>query len=213
MFTIDLLKGQGIPAKSRPEGIAITVVSFVVPIIIAIVMLGFYLSNRIVISVQKQEIANYEASIGKLADAVKLQESFEKERSLISNCLLEVSSSINKHPQWSPILVTLAETLPDSLVLTRLEVKQTSVRKRVPQKNDPKKTMDISVPVKTLQMSVSGNPMFNCDKAIRDFKDSLRSSDSLGPKLENIKVSQKAETLEDQDVISYEINCIFKPVL
>ena len=86
-------------------------------------------------------------------------------------------------------------------------------KKFVQQKHDPKKMIDINVPVRTLQMSVSGNPVFNCDKAIRNFKDSLRSSDLLGPKLENIKVSQKAETLEDQDVISYEINCIFKPVL
>jgi len=213
MFTIDLLKGQGIPVRSRPEGIVITVVSFAVPIIIAIVMLGFYLSNRIIISVQKQELANYEESIGKLSAAVKLQESFEKEKSMISNCLLEISSSINRHTQWSPILVTLAQTMPDSLVLTKLEVKQTSIRKKVPQKNDPKKMVDISVPVKTVKMSVSGNPRFNCDKAIRDFKDSLRLSDSLGPKLENIEVSQKPETLENQNVISYDIDCIFKPVL
>ena len=213
MFTIDLLKGQGIPVRSRPEGIVITVVSFAVPIIIAIVMLGFYLSNRIIISVQKQELANYEESIGKLSAAVKLQESFEKEKSMISNCLLEISASINRHTQWSPILVTLAQTMPDSLVLTKLEVKQTSIRKKVPQKNDPKKMVDISVPVKTVKMSVSGNPRFNCDKAIRDFKDSLRLSDSLGPKLENIEVSQKPETLENQNVISYDIDCIFKPVL
>ena len=213
MFTIDLLKGRGIPEKSRPEGIVIAVVSIVLPVIIAIVMLGFYLSNRIIISVQKQELANYEENIGKLSAAVKLQESFEKEKGMISSCLLEISSSINRHTQWSPILVTLAETMPDSLVLTRLEVKQSSVRKKVPQKNDPKKMVDISVPVRMLKMSVSGNPRFNCDKAIRDFKDSLRFSDSLGPKLENIEVSQKPETLENQNVVSYEIDCIFKPVL
>ncbi|UCE98918.1 MAG: hypothetical protein JSV82_06950 [Planctomycetota bacterium] len=213
MFTIDLLKGHGIPVKGRPEGTVITVASFAVPIIIAIVMFGFYLSNKIVISVQKQEIANYEANMGKLSAAIKLQESFEKETSIINNCLSEVSSSINRHTQWSQILVILAETMPDSLVLTGLKVKQDSVRKKVPQKNDPKKMVDISVPVRTLQMSVSGNPRFNCDKAIRDFKDGLRLSDMLGPKLENIKVSQKAETLKDKDVISYEINCIFKPVL
>ncbi len=213
MFTIDLLKGKGIPVRSGPEGTVITVASLAISVILAMVMFGYYLSNRIVISVQKQEIANYEANIDKLSAAVKLQESFEKEKSLISNCLLEISSSINKHTQWSPILVMLAQTMPDSLVLTKLEVKQGSVRKKIPQKDDPKKMLDISVPVRTLKMSVSGNPRFNCDKAIRDFKDSLCFSDFLGPKLDNVEVSQKAETLENQDVISYEIDCTFKPVL
>ena len=45
MFTIDLLKGQGIPIKSRPTGIAISAAAVAVPVIIAIVMLGFYLRN------------------------------------------------------------------------------------------------------------------------------------------------------------------------
>jgi hypothetical protein len=213
MFTIDLLKGKGIPVRSGPEGTVITVASLAISVILAMVMFGFYLSNRIIISVQKQEIANCEANIDKLSAAVKLQESFEKEKNLISNCLLEVASSIGKHTQWSPILVMLAQTMPDTLVLTKLEVKQDSVRKKIPQKDDPKKMIDISVPVIMLKMNVSGNPRFNCDKAIRDFKDSLCLSDSLGPKLDNVEVSQKAETLENQDVISYEIDCIFKPVL
>ena len=56
MFTIDLLKGESVPAKSSPEGIAVVAVTFVVPIIIAMVMVSFYLSNIINISVQKQEV-------------------------------------------------------------------------------------------------------------------------------------------------------------
>ncbi len=54
MFTIDLLKGEGVPVKSGPGGITIAVVTLVVPIVIAIVMLGLYLSNIINISVQTQ---------------------------------------------------------------------------------------------------------------------------------------------------------------
>jgi hypothetical protein len=46
MFKIDLLKGQGVPVKSRPESIAITAVALVVPIVIAFVMLGYFLQNR-----------------------------------------------------------------------------------------------------------------------------------------------------------------------
>ncbi len=66
MFTIDLLKGQCIPAKSRPEGIAIAAATFAVPIIIAIVMFGFYLSNIINISIQKREVVRYKKKISQL---------------------------------------------------------------------------------------------------------------------------------------------------
>jgi len=211
MFTIDLLKGQCIPIKGRPESVAVTAATFAVPVIVAIVMFGFYLSNGVVISVQKQRIVGYEANIDKLSDATELQKSFEQEKKAIGNCLSEVSSAIGRHTQWSPILVTMVKNMPDSMVLTKLEVKEHSVRRKVPKRNDPGKMVDISVPVRTLQMSISGSPQHDCDRAVRDFRNSLRSSSLLGPKLEDIRVSQKSDTLEGQRVVSYEIDCIFKP--
>lgn len=213
MFTIDLLKGQGIPVKSGLGGIAIAVVALVVPIVIAIVMFGLYLSNIINISVQKQEIVRYEKQIDKLSDALEMQKSFEEKKTIYSNSLSEVSSSIGKHIQWSPILAVLQKSIPDSMVLTKLEVKQDFVRKKVPQKKDPKKMNVISIPVRTLRIGVCGSSQSNSDIAIRNFRYRLRSSTLLGPKLKDIKVSQGFDTFERQDVISYEIDCVFKPEL
>ncbi len=213
MFTIDLLKGQGVPIRSGPWGVAIAATAFAVPVFVAMVMLGFYLGGRIAISTKKQAIVNYEGYINKLSDAVKLQESFEKEKNNINNCLSEALSSAGKHTQWSPILATVVENMPDSMVLTRLEVKQRSANKKVPQKDDPSKMIDVSVPASTLQMSVSGRSQADNDKAVKDFKDRLRLSALLAPKLEGIIVSQRADTFEGQDVVSYEIDCIFKPEL
>ena len=213
MFTIDLLKGQDIPIKSGPEGVAIAAVTLAVPIIVAIVMFGFYLRNGIAISIQKQGIVSYEAKINELSNAVELQRSFEKEKNNIVNSLSEVKSSIGRHTQWSPILETVVRNVPDSMVLTKIEAKQKYVKRKVPKKNDPKEMIDISVPVRTLHMSISGSPQYNCDKAVRDFRDRLRFSALLEPRLEDIKVSQWVGTLDGQDVISYEIDCIFKPGL
>lgn len=211
MFTIDLLKGQGIPIKSKPGGIAVVAVTFAVPLIVTIVMLGFYLHSRVVISVRRQEIVNYEAKIGKLSDAVELHKSFEREKNVINSCLAEVASSIGKYSQWSPILMTLVRNMPSSVVLTKLEVKQGSVRRKVPKQGEPGKTVEKSVPAKVLHMSVSGSPQYNCDKAVRDFKDRLRFSDFLGPKLHDIRVSQRFDTIGKQDLVSYDMVCIFKP--
>jgi len=213
MFTIDLLKGEGIPVKSGPGGITIAVVALVVPIVIAIVMFGLYLSNIINISVQKQEIVRYEKQIDELSDALEMQKSFEEKKTIYSNSLSEVSSSIGKHIQWSPILAVLQKSMPDSMVLTKLEVKQDFVRKKVPQKKDPKKMNVISIPVRTLRIGVCGSSQSNSDIAIRNFRYRLRSSTLLGPKLKDIKVSQGFDTFERQDVISYEIDCVFKPEL
>lgn len=213
MFTIDLLKGEGIPIKSGPEGIAVAVITFAVPVIIAILMFGSYMSSSADLSIQKQEIIRHERKIRELSDAVEMQKSFEKEKTIITSCLSEVASSIGRHTQWSPVLATLARNMPDSIVLNRLEVRKKSVKRSVPKKDDPEKMVDISVPVTTLRMNVSGDPRYDCDRAVRNFRNRLRLSTVLGPKLEHIRVSQESDTIEGQDVVSYEIDCIFKPEL
>ncbi len=213
MFTVDLLKGQGLPIKSRPTGIVISAIAVAVPVIIAMIMLGFYLRNKIIISVQKQEITKWETEIGKFSELVKLQESFEKERTVYSSCIAEVKSSIGKYVQWSPVLATVVENMPDSVTLSALEAKQRFIRKKVPQKDDPKKTNDVDVPVRTLRVSVCGSPQAHSDEVVRDFQSRLRSSAFLGPKLENINVSQESSKLDGQDIIIYQIDCVFKPGL
>ena len=213
LFTIDLLKGQGIPIKSRPEGIVVAAAAFVIPAVVAIVMLGWYLSISASISIQKQKISSYEEKISKLSKAVELYNSFEEEKGAVNNCLSEVSSSIKKHTQWSPVLAMLVKNMPDSLVLKELEVKRRSTKKKLPKKDNPQTMVDVSVPVETLHMTVSGNPQNNSDEAVRLFRDRLRSSDLLREKLEDITVSQEFNTPKSQDAVSYDIDCIFKPKL
>ena len=210
MFTIDLLKGQGVPLKSSPGGIAIIAISAVVPIIIAIIMFGFYQDDKAHASVTEQEIIRCQREIEKLSDAVESYNSLEKEKILYGECLSEVKSSISKYIQWSPVLVTMVENMPDSVMLTGLEVTQNSVRKKMPKPDNPQEMVEKSIPIKVLLMNVSGNPKYNTGKAVIDFQDSLRSSAFLGPKLESIGYSQESEKLKGQDVASYEIKCVFK---
>ena len=215
MFTIDLLKGKGVPAKIGPEGVAVAVVALAVPLIIALVMLGGFLRNRIVISIQTGAIANYDAKITQLADVVQFQKSFENEKNTVNNSLAEVASNIGGHIQWSPVLVTLVENMPGPVFLTKLDVKQDSVKVKMPQKDDPKKTIETQVPVKTLQMSLLGSSPAGCDKEVRDFRDRLRAVIPAASRqqLEDVKVAQQVGKFEEKDAVSYEIDFIFKPRL
>ncbi len=213
MFKIDLLKGQGLPLKSSPGGIAIVAVTIAVPLFALIMMFGFYVNDIAYMSIREQEIVRCQSGIDKLSEAVKLHESLEKKKTLYVDCLSEVNSSIGKYIQWSPVLVTLVENMPSSVMLTELDVRQDSVRKKVPNPDNPQEMIDGSVPVKILRMSISGGPQYDCNKEVRDFQDRLQSSTFLGPKFENIVVSRESETLEGRDVASYEIDCIFKPRL
>lgn len=212
MHTIDLLRGQGIPAKTTLAGVIILVMAVVVPFVVAVGMLDKYLRNRTVISVQQQAIANEQSKINELSDAVKLTESLQKKKNLVNSRLSEVSSCIDQYIQWSPVLETLAENMPWNMILTSLTAELKQVTRTVPRKDDPEKTDNISVPKRILILNISGAQRGNYATAIKQFRENLKSSASLGPKLEDIIVSQSQEsgTLRDEKVVSYKINCNFK---
>ncbi len=211
MFTIDLLNGQAIPLKSKPGSLAIIAVTVVIPIAVAMGLVSFYMQNNIVLSIKNQEINKSQAEIDELSGAVAMKNALEQKKMTYVGYLTEVKSSIKRHTQWSPVLTTLMENIPDSVVLTSLAVNHSSVKRKAPKKDDPEQMVEIDVPVRVLRMIVSGGRQNNCDEAVRDFRDRIRDSAFLGPKLENIGVSQKAENREGQNVVSYEISCVLRP--
>ena len=213
MFTIDLLKGEGLPAKDRAQSMAVAAIASAVPFVIAVAMFGFYLHNKIIISIRTSEIAACKEKTDKLSDAVAKQRDLELNKTAYDVCLAEVKNAVERHTQWSPILATVVGNMPESVVLTALEVKDRTVKRKVPNKDNPETTTEVSILAPTLQMNVAATPQSDGDKAVRAFRDKLQSSDLLGPRLESITVSQKADELNGLDVVSYEINCLFKPIL
>jgi hypothetical protein len=215
MFTIDLLKGRNIPEKTGPEKTIALLASITIPLIIAITMFGIYVSRRINITILRNELASYEMKIEdkELTDAVKMQRKFISEESNINSCMSEIGTAADFHSQVSPMLVELVNNMPDSMIMTSLEMKEDSVRKKVPSKDDPEKSKEISVPVKILYISLAGNNSLNNDKHVRDYMDRLRFSSLLGPQLEDVTVSQSIQRITDKEVPSYQIKCTFKPMI
>lgn len=210
MHTIDLLRGQGIPAKATPGSAAILVITVAVPFVVAIWMLDWYLQNITIISIDRQAIAKEQATIDKLAPAVELKESLEKKRGLIGKRLSEVSSCIGGYIQWSPVLVTLVKDMPGKMVMSELSAESKSIRKTVPKDNDPNRPVKVTYSQRTLALDITGNLPGNYDQIVKDYRNRLKSSDMLAPKLKDIIVSQKPGGSGDDKTVSYTMDFIFE---
>jgi len=210
MFTIDLLNGQAVPLKSKPGSLVIIVITAMIPVMIAMGMLSFYHRNVIAASAKEKEIAGCQVEIDNLSDAVKLQKTLEEKKITYGSCLSEVKSSIKRHTQWSPVLATLMDNMPETVVLNSLEVEHETIKKKVPKEDNPNKMVEIDVLVRVLRLTVTGAQQGDNDEAVREFRNRILASAFLGPKIEKIGVSQKSETINGQDVVSYEISCVLK---
>ena len=209
-FTIDLLKGEGVPFRSGLAGVAFAVITAAVPIVIVITLGGLFLNNKVVMSLKANEITVLEEKVNGLSEVIERQRALEREKFHYNVCLSEVKSTIGKFDQWSPVLTTLVENMPRSVILTELEVEQNIVKKKVPNKEKPGKMIEVDVPVTNMRVTVSDSSRADSDQAVKKFRDYLCSSSFLGPKLEKADVSKESGTLGGQDVVYYMINCVFK---
>lgn len=209
MLSIDLLKGQGIPIKSRPGGAAFVTIIIAVPVIIAVVMLGNYVRGTIVVSTNKRILKNYEADIADFSKNIEFQQNAKSRIENMKACLGEVSDIMKQQIQWSEILEDLAKSLPHHLVLSELNLRLESVNKEVPRRDDPEKKITIPVPKCVLSINFYGKRMSNSDQDALEFLQSLRAAEALKAKVESIRMLSQHEDPKD-DTVHYEIECEFK---
>ncbi len=213
MYAIDLLKGEGIPIRSRPGGVAFACLVIAVPLILGITMASIYIEHRVAASVQMQQLGRLRQAIATLEPALETKRTLVERRTEGMDLLGDVKTALTRHAQWSPLLETVVDNLPENLVLTKLQARRNMVQHRVPAKNDPEMEIDISVPVRALDIGVCGQDEYTAANAVRSFQDRLRSSPVLQPYLDALTVSQESGTLDGQDVVSYELSCVMKPMI
>ncbi len=209
MFTIDLLKGQGIPIKSRPGGAALLAVTIAVPVIAIIIMLGNYARASAVLSTQRWALSNTKSRIADLISSVQLQEETLREINDIKACFVEVTDVIQQQVQWSPILEVIADNMPDTLIMENIVIRSDDIRVKVVDRNISDRTLDISVPQRILTMTLYGKLAADTDIAVRNFLTALRNSNALNKKTERIEpFSQYNDDIKN--VTYYSIECVFK---
>jgi len=209
MFTIDLLKGQGIPIKSRPGGAALLAVTIAVPVIAVIIMLGNYGRERVMLSTYRWTLGNTKARIADLVGSVQFQEETLQEIDSIKASFVEVADAIQQKVQWSPVLEVIADNMPDTIIMEAITIHSEDIRVKVVDRINPKKTLNISVPKRILRMTLYGKLAAETDIAVQNFLTALRNSSALSEKTERIEpVSQYNDDIKN--VTYYSIECVFK---
>lgn len=213
MYTIDLLKGEGVPIRSRPGGIAFACLLVGIPFLAGVAGLSVYLDGQVVIAIQNQQVSKLSAATRTLSAAVQKRERLEQEKARATSMLSDIRFALVGHTQWSPVLACLTENLSENLVLTRLEARLSTVQQKVPAQDDPALKVNVSVPVRELRIGVCGRDKESSSEAVRKLQEGLRSSAALGPRLDAITVSQSTTTLDRKEAVLYELSCVFKPVV
>jgi len=209
MHTIDLLRGEGVPAKATAGTVAIVIVTVLVPLLVVAAIVDRYMHNRETILIQQQAIAHNQTTIDELAGAVAWKEAKIKEQGVVTMKLSEVASCVDGYIQWTPVLLALVENMPRDMIMSRVAAQSRVDKQRVPSDNDPNNMVNVSITKRTLAVDVRGTGERDYGRVVETYTASLKKSPVLGPRLQDISVSQKRGSAEEETA-TWTMNLIFK---
>ena len=195
MHTIDLLKGEGVPAKTTLGSICFVAVVAAVPIIVASVMLGMYLLNNVNLDMAQGVIAKSEEQIAESEPDVKITRALEDERNLLAKRLKEVSRCVDTFVQWSPIMIAMSVEMPKEMIMNQMQATSAAGRAATGRKDkDPNKPVDIPMPKRTITFDIHGNEQGSFYTTVQDFQNSLELSAAFNPKFKAQEFSVDTST-------------------
>ena len=183
MHTIDLLKGQGLPAKTTLGSVFFAAMIFVVPLLVGAGMVGLYLLNNTKIEIKQGEIDRYKKEIEDLKPKVRQTAKMVEEKNSIANRLGEVSKCVDTYTQWTPVLIDVAKNLPENMKMNRLAITNEQSRNSGRRNNDPNKPLIIPIPQRKMTLEISGRGKEDFNLKVQEYQNTLKSKASLGPEL------------------------------
>ena len=214
MITIDLLRGQGRPRKSRPLRIILTILPFLLPVGLVLVMSSNYIHNLNVIDIQQKNLNHLEKKIANLSDSSRFREAIKSQ--IVENklCMVEMADILPSYIQWTQALMSISQNLPEAFILKELNVNVSSVSIDVPNRQKPEQQIKINVPQRTLRISIYSKTDSDNDRLIKGFIRDLRSDDSFARMIKNLRLaSHQLDEIHQQEVTRYEIDCVLKTPL
>jgi len=209
MFEIDLLKGEGIPIKSKPGGAALLAFTVAIPVIAIMIILVNFLYSGILLSMQKQSLERIEEKISNLSEITELRRTIHTRKNGINLCLTEVNDILPKYLSWSPVLEIIARNMPETLVLEELKVTSNLTSDLIVNVVDPSKTKKILKSKRILIITLYRDINQGSDEVVLDFLRSLDASGFIKEKSANVRpLSQTADNRKD--TMFYVIECVFE---
>jgi hypothetical protein len=208
MLTIDLLKGTAVPIKNSPGAVALKVLPFVLPLVVAVYLAGSFQFNRTVIASEQASIDKIQEKMSEYAADIQQTRQWKNATQQTRSNLAEVTRGLRRHAQWSPVLQAIVECMPDSVALKEVKLNRNAIRKQSVDPKESEKQVHKTIINRMLTIQLSGDPSIQTDEAVRHYLDRLGQSPAVRPRMKDIRiVSQQTSELNGKTAIVYTVEC------
>ena len=210
MFTIDLLKGRGLPPRSKPIFVALMMIPFAIPLIGTIVLAAHCRYTSAMISNQRRIIDENQQKMDRFADDVTRYNSLNKRIIAAGEQLKSVSAAMGYRIQVTDLMIELSKALPDSLALTNFDFVRNDTRRK---ETDEKTGNAVYVMIvnRKLKLTVGYFNGAVADQQAHQYIQNIQNSEILGAAFPDVRIVGRYEgQMDGRPAAFYEIECIMK---
>lgn len=196
MFEIDFFREAKLKQKPHYAVVIILTLALLTPLVVASGVLTKYVANKIQLPTVKSSLENVNNELVKLLDYEQTLNTLGEERARLITTLNDVTEVVGRHIQWSEAIASLAEGVPEDVIIMNLNL----IREPVKSPSGQMLRFEYKLNIGAILL---GNP-----SSMQQFMQFLRFTWPLQTSSKNIEMLvQRRAQIEGRDFPLYLIQC------
>ncbi|MEN8126845.1 MAG: hypothetical protein ABFR90_03470 [Planctomycetota bacterium] len=210
MFSIDLLKGKGLPRKLDVKRSALKAVPVLIPLLAMTVFATSYQRDRAAIQTHRQTLQSNQQQLEQYTKDVIEYNKINTRIKGMEKCLRDISKALSYRIQVSDVLVEMVQSLPQTIFVYEMKMDRNTIRQKIQQEGSGVMMQRLIVR-RHLKLVLCGYNAEQSDVAVQKYVNKLEQSPLLSEIFVEIKPSTRQQgEVDGRPAIYYEIDCVLQ---
>ncbi|RLC07926.1 MAG: hypothetical protein DRI24_24125 [Deltaproteobacteria bacterium] len=210
MFSIDLLKGKGLPEKLDLKRSLLKALPILISVLAVTLFASAYQNDKVSLRDQQQLLSSSQQQLTLHTEDIAEYNKLNVKIKGMQKCLNDISRAMTYRIQVSEVLMELSQALPENIFVYEMNLNRKSVQKKIQDPDSGNVTQHLVVRRK-LELVLCGYDADQSDVAVQEYVNVLKRSPLLAEIFTEIKPSARQQgEVEDRPAIYYEIECTLR---
>ncbi len=210
MFSIDLLKGKGLPETIDLKRSILKALPILIPALAVTLFASAYQHDKASLRDQRQILSSNQQQLALHTEDIAEYNKIDLKIKGMQKCLNDISKAMTYRVQVSEVFVELSQALPENIFVYEINLDRKSVQEKIQNPDSGEVTQRLVVRRK-LNLVLCGYDADRSDAAVQEYVNALKQSLLLAEIFTEIKPSARQQgEVDGRPAIYYEIECILR---
>jgi hypothetical protein len=210
MFSIDLLKGKGLPEKVDLKKSTLKALPILIPVLAVTLFASTYQRDKALLQDQQRTLSTNQRQLQLHREDISEYNKMNVKIKGMEKCLDDISKAMSYRVQVSEVFVELVQTLPENIFVYEMELDRSAAQEKIQQPDSDEVKQQLVIRRK-LDLVLCGYDADKSDAAVQEYVNALKQSPLLTEVFAEIKPPARQQgEVDGRAAIYYEIECILR---